>query len=109
MINYINNAEEFKNTISGSLTLIVFSADWCGPCRMLAPTLKNFAEKNISKIKIAKIKVDENLDCVEISKQYNVRGIPALYWFENGKVKHKETGLITEANLENITNQILSK
>ena len=76
--------------------LVDFWADWCGPCKMLAPTLEDIAENYSTKIKFAKINVDENHD---VPTKYNIRGIPTLLLFKEGKVVASKVGAITKREL----------
>lgn len=77
-----------KNSI---LTLVDFWAEWCGPCKMIAPTLDIVASELGSKINIVKVNVDEQGD---LATQYNVRSIPTLILFKNGKVADTKFGAI---------------
>ena len=74
---------------SGQLTLVDFWAEWCGPCKALAPTLDELATEFQGKVKIYKINVDEN---PTTPTKYNVRGIPTCILFKNGQVVDMLTG-----------------
>lgn len=76
--------QQFKDFISEGTVLIDFYADWCGPCKMLAPVLVEIAREYQGRIKIAKINVDNNL---EASQQYQITSIPTLIIFKNGTAK----------------------
>jgi len=82
------------------ITVLVFSAPWCGPCKVLSPIIDELAEDNVnnSDLKIGKINVDEN---VEISKEYGIRGIPSILFFKDGVHVSGITGLKTKLELQN--------
>jgi thioredoxin 1 len=70
--------------------LVDFWAPWCGPCRMLAPTVEQVAEKFQGKAKVVKLNVDEN---IEISGRYGIRGIPTLVLFNRGQEVDRHVGV----------------
>ncbi len=86
-----------KEVIESDLPVLVdFWADWCGPCKMIAPILDNFSEKYKDRLKIVKVNVDENK---ELPAKYGVRGIPTLIIFNNGSVKDQSVGALSPAQL----------
>ncbi|MGE0131645.1 MAG: thioredoxin [Blastocatellales bacterium] len=74
--------------------LVDFWAAWCGPCRMLAPTVEQVAEKYQGKAKVVKINVDEN---VESPAKYGIRGIPTLILFHRGQEVDRHVGVPSNA------------
>lgn len=84
--------------------LVDFWADWCGPCRMLAPVISAIAEKYEGKLKVCKIDVDE---AMEVAEKYNVSSIPAVKIFKGGEVVRESVGFVPEINLEKIIEEIL--
>ena len=76
-------SENFENEVINSkgVVLIDFYADWCGPCRMMAPVIDNIAEEVGEKVKVFKVNVDENQD---LAIKYNVMSIPTIIIFKNG-------------------------
>lgn len=90
MSEVIITKENFKSEVitSEKKVLLDFWAEWCGPCRMLSPVLKEIAEENES-IKVCKINVDEE---PEIANGFNVDSIPALFVIENGEVVNASVG-----------------
>lgn len=78
--------------------LVDFWAEWCGPCRMLAPTLDEVAQALEGKALVVKINVDEN---GELASQFGIRSIPNLLLFKNGKVVDTTVGLQSKSALIN--------
>ena len=74
--------------------LVDFWAAWCGPCRMLAPTVEQVAERYNGKAKVVKLNVDEN---IEISGRYGIRGIPTLVLFNGGQEVDRHVGVPSNA------------
>jgi thioredoxin 1 len=81
--------------------LVDFWAEWCGPCKMLAPILEAYAAANVGKIKICKLNVDEN---PASPAKYSVRGIPTLILFKNGKAEATKVGALSKSQLEDFLN-----
>ena len=73
--------------------LIDFFATWCGPCKMLAPVLKDVKDSLGERITILKIDVDKNQ---ELSSKYQVRGVPTIILFQNGKQLWRQSGVLTK-------------
>ena len=88
-IRILNN-KNFKPVVRSGLTLVDFWAPWCAPCKMIAPVLNEIAEEQAGKITIAKVNVDQNK---QISQKYNIRNIPTMILFENGKQKKRIMGV----------------
>jgi len=94
----LNTANFSQQVLQSKGTVLVdFWAEWCGPCKMIAPLLDQIADENPGKVTIGKVDVDKNS---EIASQYNVRAIPTLIIFSNGQVKEQVVGMTSKANLE---------
>ena len=76
--------------------LIDYWAEWCGPCKAIAPILDEVAKEYDGKLKIAKLNVDDN---VEVPKKYNIRGIPTLMLFKNGNMEAVKVGALSKSQL----------
>ena len=95
----------FNQLINGDkLVLIDFHAEWCGPCKMLAPVIKEVSKAMDGKIRIVKIDVDKNQ---AIAQRFQIRGVPTLALFKNGKVVWKESGVRTKQQIINVIDQNL--
>lgn len=77
--------------------LVDFWAEWCGPCKMLAPVLDELATEMTGKLKIAKVNVDENRD---IATQFQIRSIPSMLIFKEGQVKGQLVGAMSKVQLK---------
>jgi thioredoxin 1 len=76
--------------------LVDFWAEWCGPCRMIAPTVDQVADEFAGKVKVGKLNVDENGNT---AMRYNVRGIPTLLLFKGGQVVEQRVGAVSKSDL----------
>jgi thioredoxin 1 len=81
-----------------------FWAEWCGPCKMIAPMLKELATQYKDKIKIAKIDVDAQ---VELAQQFNIVSIPTILVFSKGKVVKQQIGAVPRQALEKMIKEVL--
>ena len=90
----------FSKIINTNIPVLVdFYADWCGPCKMLAPILKQVKDALEDQIKIVKIDVDKNQ---ALSAKYQVRGVPTMLLFKNGKQVWRQSGVLQKEQLLDI-------
>ena len=91
-------AANFENEVlnSDKPVLIDFYADWCGPCKMLAPVVHEIAEENAGTLKVGKINVDEQM---ELAMRFQVSSIPMLVVFKGGKAVAKSVGYRPKAEI----------
>src|SRR5207244_1868298 len=78
--------------------IVDFWAEWCGPCKLIAPLLDEIAREKIASVKVTKVNVDENQS---LSLKYNIRAIPALLFFKNGQLRDQVTGVTSKKDLLN--------
>ena len=90
--------ETFDEMVAGAdgPVLVDFWAEWCGPCKMIAPILDEISAEYAGKIKVCKVDVDSN---PETAAKFNVRGIPTLLVFKNGAVEATKVGALSKSQL----------
>jgi len=76
--------------------IVDFWAEWCGPCKMIAPLLDEIAKEKAESVKVAKVNVDENQS---LSFKFNIRAIPSLLFFKNGQLRDQVTGMTSKKDL----------
>ena len=76
--------------------LVDYWAEWCGPCKMIAPVLEEIAKEYAGKVRIAKLNIDEN---PATPPKYGIRGIPTLMLFKNGNVEATKVGAVSKSQL----------
>ncbi|MCQ2177873.1 MAG: thioredoxin [Bacteroidales bacterium] len=89
---------------SSKVVMIDFWAAWCGPCRILIPTVDEIAEEFAGRATIAKCNVE---DCEDVAVTYGIRNIPALLYFKDGQLVDRSVGLVSKAEIEAKLNSLL--
>jgi thioredoxin 1 len=96
-VQEISEALFETEVVEASLPVLVdFWAPWCGPCKMIAPVLKELAEENNGRLKVVKVNVDENPD---LASRFDVMGIPTMILFKSGEVVDSFTGAMSKQAL----------
>ncbi|MBU8893308.1 MAG: thioredoxin [Bacteroidales bacterium] len=91
---------DFNKIINDNKPVLVdFYADWCQPCKMVAPILQNVKKELGDKVKIIKINVDNN---PSISAKYGIRSIPTLMLFKNGELKFNQAGVLSAEDIKKV-------
>ena len=94
-----------SEVLKSSKPIVVdFWAEWCGPCKAIAPSLEEISDEMANKLKVVKINVDEN---PTISQAYSIRSIPALMIFKNGEKVSEKMGALPKSALESWVNEII--
>ena len=94
-ILYLDSASYSEKTADG-VVILDFYADWCGPCKMMSPILEQAATDYEGKAVIAKVNVDENRD---LAVQNKIMGVPTLFFFKDGKVVDRVSGVLDKGAL----------
>ena len=98
MVEKTTDATFDKDVLSASGPVVVdFWAEWCGPCRMIAPALEEISKSLDGKVKIVKLNVDEN---PKTAAKYGIQSIPTLMIFKNGQMASRQIGALPKQKLE---------
>lgn len=94
---YVTDTSFGEEILKSDVSVLVdYWADWCGPCKMIAPILEEIAQEYEGKIKVAKLNIDEN---PETPPKYGIRGIPTLMLFKDGNVEATKVGALSKSQL----------
>jgi thioredoxin 1 len=99
------DSSNFDKEISShqGLALVDFWAEWCGPCKRIAPVIDQLAQENAGKLKVAKVDVDNNPD---LAGRYGIQSIPSLLFFKNGKLVDQILGAVPKSEIQNKINKL---
>jgi len=96
-IQYVSDATFDAEVLQSPLPVLVdYWAEWCGPCRMIAPILDEIAKEYAGRLNVAKLNVDENQ---QTPQKFGIRGIPTLMLFKNGNIEATKVGALSKSQL----------
>lgn len=99
----MEDKKTFSGMIKGNIPVLVdFSAEWCGPCKMMKPILKELSGRIGNQAIILKVDVDKN---PSVSQAYQIRSVPTLILFQNGRILWRQSGVVNATQLESVINQ----
>ena len=105
----ISTKKEFEEKVLNSkkTVLVDFWADWCPPCKAMAPILHKLSEKLNEKVDIVKVDIEESIENHKLASEHGVQGIPNMQIYKNGKVVDEIVGLVPESTLVDRLNTVV--
>ena len=97
LVNVTTSSWDAEVLKSDQVVMVDFWAVWCGPCRMIAPTVEQLAQEYAGKVKVCKLNTDENPD---IASKYKIMGIPTVMFFKGGEIKDQVVGAVPKSQLK---------
>lgn len=96
-ITHLSDAAFEKEVLQSALPVLVdYWAEWCGPCKMIAPILEDISKEYAGRLKVTKLNIDDNQ---QTPPKYGIRGIPTLMLFKNGNVEATKVGALSKSQL----------
>ena len=106
-IGNMTGKKTFNDLIQDEKPVLVdFFAEWCGPCKMMAPVLQDFSKEMGDKVRVIKVDVDKNQNA---ALAYQIQGVPTFILFQKGKILWRQSGMVTGHQLKSITSQYLPR
>ena len=102
MVKHVETVKEFKELTEGKKVVVDFYADWCGPCRMLAPVIEEADKNGELSLDVLKVNVD---DLPEVARRYGIQSIPTLMVLDNGQIVRGSLGYINKNALVEFVNK----
>lgn len=101
----VSDASFEEDVLQSDLPVLVdYWAEWCGPCKMIAPVLEEVASEYEGRIKVCKLNIDENTDT---PAKFGIRGIPTLMVFKGGKTEATKVGALSKSQLTSFIDEVL--
>lgn len=104
-VTKLNESDVIRLKQNDGIALLDFYADWCGPCKALAPTLERFASEN-PHVTVGKINVDENSN---VAQEFGIRGIPTLVFLRDGQEVARLVGVTSQRSIQDLLSGIKSR
>ena len=104
-ITHLSDAAFEQEVLQSQLPVLVdYWAEWCGPCKMIAPILDDISKEYAGRLKVTKLNIDENQ---QTPPKYGIRGIPTLMLFKNGNVEATKVGALSKTQLSSFIKEVI--
>lgn len=100
----ISNVNEFDEAVAHGVVLVDFWATWCGPCKMLAPTIESISEEYSDRAEVKKVDVDE---CPQLAERFGIYSIPTLLFFKDGKEENRMIGYRLKREISAVLDELI--